>query len=106
MLSRRLDQQAGGDANRRVIHEGLSAHVREVSEFVRNEGSGVAERVLITRMLFHPFDRKGVVLDIEAGDFVAYPDYRGITQERQITAVDPVTVLGSLDSLIVEAERP
>lgn len=105
-LTRPLDQMSGGDTQRRLVHSELRAHVRQESIFIREEAGGVAERVLITRMLFQPKDREGNTLDFESGDFIEFPDYRGVPQTRQITSVDPVTANGVLDHFIVLAERP
>lgn len=101
---RPINQDAGGDSNQRAVHADLSALVRTESRFERGEESGVAERILVTRMVFQPTDRTGSTLDFQSGDLVRFPDYRGIMQERTITLVDAVTVLGELDHIVVEAE--
>lgn len=105
-ISRPIDQMSGGDTNNKVVHNDLRAHVRVQSRFIREEAGGVAERILVTKMLFQPFDREGFTLDIQSGDFVRFPDYRGILQERLVTMVDPVSVNGRLDHIVVEAEEP
>lgn len=105
-LERPLNSTAGGDSNMKVTHQGLSAVVSDDNQFSRDPGTGVAERVLVTTALFHPYEGDGRLIDVQSGDFIIYPDYREITQRRLVTSVNPVYMLGILDHLVVKAERP
>jgi hypothetical protein len=104
LIERPINAEAGNDAHRQVLYEGLRALVESREEFVRPIGSTAAERIVITEIRLQPFDDHGEPIDVQAEDFVTYPDYRGVVQRLRITAVEPLTVLGKLDQLILTAD--
>jgi len=100
----RPDQHRGGREMTRVqIHADLEAHVSERQELVRDRASNTAERTIITVFRFNTYDKRGEILNLQAGDFISFPDYRGVRQEREIVIVEPLYVAGpgKIDHFVV-----
>ena len=98
-------RKPGGDRVFKINYTGISARIDESGSFDRPVVGNEAIRTSITIVLINAHDSNDDVIDIQTGDRLRFPDFRGVLQLREVTLVRPIHIPGvGLDHLVLEVE--